>query len=238
MIHILKKKGDFAYMLQNGKVAVIDDDALDRKLLKECAEIVFSHVDCYASVHSFYVAKKTYDLVVLDIELDGEDGIEASKTIASNCDYIMFATNLPDKVWKAFGQQVVAFVLKKDGKGHIVNEMRRVRNEYLCDQITLETADGIMKVDARTIEAIIIENRQIHCLYANQGKVRLRNHPLDYYESQYNGVLVRLNHYMLVNPLQMKRIQGNECWMLSGNNYRIGRKWLQDVRTAYAGRAI
>ena len=218
--------------------ALIDDDVHDRSVLEECASIVFGHADCYDSVNAFYNAGRSYELVLLDINLGSEDGIGDVRKVAEKTEIIVFVTNLPGRVWEAFAPKVAGFLLKREGKTKIINELHRISSLYLGEDIELDTSRGILRLRPSQLEALYLDHRQVFALLVNGSVLRMKNRTISQYEEQYKGLLKRVNSYQLINISQISRLVSYDCITASGHTYKIGRKWLKDIRDAYAGRLL
>ena len=95
-------------------VAVIEDDlhyqtVVNKMLLKTKTNLDITYFD---NAESFLDSSKNYELVLLDIDLPGMDGISLSRLIKNRTDGIVFLTSYEDKAIEAIGIKVAKYIVK------------------------------------------------------------------------------------------------------------------------------
>ncbi|MEG0314494.1 MAG: LytTR family DNA-binding domain-containing protein [Erysipelotrichaceae bacterium] len=142
------------------RVAIVDDTILIRLQIsgsiKEYCERLKQpayKVDEYENGDDFIEAKKNYDIVFLDIDMPGKDGIEVARRIReydAKC-YIVFVTGY-DKRAEAFDVHAFGYIQKPYNKLHLIRMLQDInanisscRNENTINFNT-EQGDKILKV--------------------------------------------------------------------------------------------
>ena len=99
------------------KIAVCDDDenilGETLELLKQYEKLPLS-VDAYSSGEALLASGKRYDILLLDIDMEGLNGIETARRIreADKEVKLIYVTNYSDYTIFAFGVHAFAYLLK------------------------------------------------------------------------------------------------------------------------------
>ena len=117
------------------KCTFIDDDPYYlktfKKLLNDYDRTI--ELDLFDNTMTFYkyLSTKRYDVIFLDIEMPGTDGITiAEKLHGENNDaLIVFVTNRSETVFRAFGLNVIGFIVKENISSQLPIVMDKVKNE-------------------------------------------------------------------------------------------------------------
>lgn len=103
------------------RIAICDDEALDRIQLEETIRLLAKkeHFDCtidaFSDAETFLesAAVVDYDMVYLDIYMDGKNGIEAAKALPPRFrGFIIFTTTSPDFALEAIDLNAVHYLIK------------------------------------------------------------------------------------------------------------------------------
>lgn len=113
------------------RVAIADDELLARKrlvrLLEEMSdvEVVGVHEDAASLLAQ--VAADVIDAIVIDVQMPGLDGLEASTRIPEGGPFIVFATAHPEHAARAFDVGAVDYVLKPIDGPRLARAIDRAR---------------------------------------------------------------------------------------------------------------
>ena len=81
-------------------IAVVDDEKVIREYIREMIENEKPDCDvvCFSSGEEFLAATKPFDIIFLDIQMDGMNGIEAAKEVREkNADTVLiFITGIKE----------------------------------------------------------------------------------------------------------------------------------------------
>ena len=90
------------------KIAVIDNSIFDTNRIIQILRQIQSNteIQSYNSITSFLASKNNCDFLLLDIELDKEDGIYESSKCRSLTKYIIYISAIFDRMQEAFAQNV------------------------------------------------------------------------------------------------------------------------------------
>lgn len=106
------------------KIGICDDNEMEREQLKQhCVDAGYNDIVFFSSGEELLESTEltSLDLLFLDIEMDGMNGIEVKHTLEqlSPITQIAFCTTHEEMVYDAFGHNVVSF-LRKPLSGHLV----------------------------------------------------------------------------------------------------------------------
>lgn len=122
------------------RIAVCDDEELMLLTLKAQINTYMEHqndefqVFLFLSAEALLKSKDTFDIVFLDIQMDGMTGMEAAQKLrerGSNC-FIVFITVLKDYVYTAFEVEASDYLLKPVADNRLYRTMDRILNYIEC----------------------------------------------------------------------------------------------------------
>ena len=97
-------------------IALLDDEPCYTNMIRDKIEAFGLEeqlfIDTYNNVNDFLRSKHIYDILLLDIEMPGMDGIHLAKYIANERTLVIYVTNYADRMEDAFGINVFRYVLK------------------------------------------------------------------------------------------------------------------------------
>ena len=114
------------------KIAVIDNSIFDTNRIIQILKQIQSNteIQSYNSITSFLTSKNNCDFLLLDIELDKEDGIYESSKCRSLTKYIIYVSAISDRMQEAFAQNVIGYILKSDDDNTIQNVLTKLIHQY------------------------------------------------------------------------------------------------------------
>lgn len=156
----------------NIKIAICDDEIKvlneEVKLLEEiCNEKqLICEIDKYTSSVELSKQNVNYDLVVLDIEMDGINGIDLAKVIKQkndNC-FIIFITNYPIYLDDAFDVNAIRYLTKPVDKNRLSMGVDSVieRIEASEKKLTLTKLGSKQKIDIEISSIMYIATSRRH----------------------------------------------------------------------------
>jgi two-component system LytT family response regulator len=115
------------------RVAIADDELLARKrlvrLLEEMSdvEVVGVHEDATSLLAQ--VAVDAIDVIVIDVQMPGLDGLEASALVPAGGPFVVFATAHPEHAARAFDVGAIDYVLKPIDGPRLTRAIDRAREQ-------------------------------------------------------------------------------------------------------------
>lgn len=229
------------------KIGICDDDMFALDLIQDAVSMVLRNKKIQGQIRVFQRVKDLekkmeqtkFDLLLLDIDLPGMDGITFGKKLRgekSRID-IIFVSNREDRVFDSLKVNPVGFIRKKhfleDVPGVMENYLER-RAEAFSKKLVIQ---GKEKTEIFEIEDILyIEGqRKIQQIYLVDQviptEVKKSLHELET-ELENQGFL-RVHKGYLVNYRHIRIFQGNDILLDSGDCVPVSRRKLQEVKEAY-----
>lgn len=230
------------------KVAVVEDDPEHlkqiRKMLRDYGEKqgidirVTSYMDAEELLHDF---SPVFDIILLDIELPGADGMEAAFRVreADENVVLMFVTNMAQYAIRGYEVGALDFILKPVNEYtfslRFARAVERVRKNQ-AGELLLSVADGVRRQRIDRITYVEIQNRMLH-YHTLDGEFVMRG-TLKSVEKELVGYpFVKCNHWYLVNLRHVEQIR-RERVVVAGRELEISRRNKTAFLTAltnYAG---
>lgn len=192
------------------KMAIIEDNRYEQEMLREKLEEIVkgSNPVWYESGEAFLEANERYDIIFLDYEMSGMNGVEVAK--------------LYRKTWP---RTVIIFV---SGHEEILPQGYRVRaHEFLVKPVSKERLEEVLAVISEECEyqSIVLEDAGVKyhvpvrsILYLESGK-------------HGNGVVIRTKDRAFCSSLQLKdyeNILSPECFVQSHRSYIVNLYHVKD----------
>ncbi len=226
--------------MRNLDIAVVDDEKIIRGHIREMIEKQKPdcNVSCFASGEEILVAAKPFDIIFLDIQMDGMNGIEAAKEIREKNagTVLIFITGIKEYVFEALDIYAFHYLLKPvtEQKFTEVFEqalreagLRKIRRKK---QLFIHTRNKGITIDVDNILYIESASRKVE-IHTMQEVIEAYG-ALGELERQLGGTFYRCHRGYLVN---MAHITGykSDCITLTGENivYLTKKKYSEFVNT-------
>lgn len=215
------------------ETAIIDDNPKDAALLRDyfarCSQEKGeeSIITLYDSAESFFREKKHFDLLIMDIDMPGQNGIEAAHRLRAEGDetVLMFVTNMPNYALHGYEVEAVDYVLKPVSYPEFVLKYKKALRYIRRSReviIPLQTTEGLVR--ASSSEIMYVESSLHYLLFhINDGNTyRVRASMSQAEEMLPSGQFARCHASFLVNLRYVKAIRGEEL-ELESLNLKISR---------------
>ena len=230
------------------KIALCDDDVKALPVIAGAAESAFTEKGIRTEILRFTTGKALlqameqarFQIILLDIEMPGMDGIAVGKKIREKGDgtQIVYVSEAESRVFESFLVQPLGFVRKSN----FLNDIAAVVELYVktCaqdekgDYIELHTRSGILALKSRQIR--YIEGSRNYQLLYLEGKqepaeVKMTMEKLEAVTRPYN--FIRTHKGYLVNYRCIQRISATAATLQDGTQLPIGRSKAAEVKSKY-----
>ncbi|RKJ18744.1 DNA-binding response regulator [bacterium D16-50] len=224
-------------------IAVVDDEEIIRQQIrgfikKQKPEFYISD---FATGEELLAAKVDFDIIFLDIQMEGMGGIEAARTLRQkNMDAVLvFITGMKEYVFEAFDVSAFHYLLKPIGEkkftevlGRAVDEVGR-RKGQKEQQIFIKTKNQGYTLNLSSI--LYIENRgkkvEIHT--TDMEEIIETYATMDELEGQLEGGFYRCHRGYLVNMAHIVRYDNDSIFLSNGGKVYLTRKKHNEFVKAY-----
>lgn len=165
------------------KIAIVDDEKIIRKEMESFIRERTSDcsVDGYDTGEELLLAEKKYDIVFLDICMEGKNGIDIARSLRRNEQppVLIFVTAIKDYVFEAFDVAAFHYLLKPVDPlkfGEVLERaIREVEKREKTEVLFIKSGNrtvplkkgGILYVESRGKKAEIHTDRETIAMYAS-----------------------------------------------------------------------
>lgn len=224
-------------------VAVCDDDEkqimLLRKMLNSWSSDKPFALDIaeYISAESFLFsyADNPCDILLLDIEMNGINGMELAKKLRSKGDMlpIVFITGYSDYVTEGYDVEALHYLLKPVDENKLFSVLDRFADRNVSsEQIILPCAGEMMKISPDGIACIEAQGRKT-AAYLSDGRVIECDKGISGFADMDLHGFVRCHRSYLVNLRYVKSVGRTEITLDSGEIVPMSRREYANVNRAF-----
>lgn len=227
------------------RILVVEDEPLiARRVQQFCRRILGDRLETLASVGSFdaaraYLAEKPVDVVLLDLNLSGQDGMELLGTyVAGSFHTIIVSANI-DQALRAFEYGVIDFVAKPFTEERLAQALERVSNPigrtpysarclavHKSGRIELINMDDVLYIEGagKYSELVLVDGRrELH----DKTLVRLEVVLPAIFERIHKSYIVRMNAVARLHAFEGTRY---EAELKNGIRLPVGRTRYQEIK--------
>lgn len=229
-------------------IAVCDDELKTLDIIMATVQKCFSAHDIDAQIDGFRtpgelwqtLGKQSYNLVFLDINMPETDGVALGKKISElqNRPDIIFVSSNTDRVFDTFVVNPFGFVRKSEFLKDIASVIDRYvekRSNGARPLLRFDMKDrgGLVALDVSRLKYVERQrNEQMFYMDGMEDQtVRSRMEELEKTLAPYD--FVRIHKGYLVNYAYIKRFDGNDVTLVSGEVLPIGRSKRADAMEKY-----
>lgn len=215
------------------KIAIVDDEQTEINILRHYYEDMAGDLKEELDIHEFLSGEEllkgydcSYDLVCLDIDMDGKDGISIAKEIRCLDEQVLiiFVTNMAQMAIKGYEVRALDFLLKPVEYYPFVMKIRNainIINNKKSRNIVINTTKGLQKIS--TNELYYAEVNGHYLYYHTADGIYSQKTTLKELEDKLTGLsFKRCNNCYLVNLKYVDCVNKDEL--------KINGEWLKISR--------
>ena len=231
------------------RVLVVEDEADEAATIKSHLErfgsargVDFS-VTWLKTAFDLISQSGKYDLVFLDIDLPGINGMEAAQLlrIYDEVTPIIFVTNLAQYAVKGYEVDALDFMVKPVGYYDFSLRMEKALRKLSANvgrTIPVTTTDGVRVVPLARLDYVEVRNHDLIFHVADDEPLRVRGNLSAFERENAGGPLLRISKSVVVNMERIDWVRGYDLRTLSGDMLRISRsnkRAATEAITSYLG---
>lgn len=155
------------------KIAIVDDEKIFRRMLRECVRLVVTQTVEEFSVTEFedggmfletVKGGEKFDILLTDIQMQGMDGMELGHRVRRHCPeiYLVFITSFEEYAAESYRMEAYQYILKQDLDSRFPGILREIVGRICAE----EKEFRIVRNGAETVK---IYYRDIIYLYKSKG---------------------------------------------------------------------
>lgn len=209
------------------RIAVLEDSLIQQKRIRNLLDL--SHRLCFFSTVEEYMESNSYfDLLLLDIELGSQNGIEFIKKHPDKQRFIVYVSSHSETMADTFDTNVLGFVTKDRIEEALVEKVNQVEQRiHQLEKIALSLPYETRYVYRDDILYFQIENG-VFALLKDGTKLSLVNETLKEIEAQLSDSFIRVNNNVLINfsKVDYLDVKNHKIIMLEGTIISVSvRRW-------------
>ena len=200
-----------------------------------------SQVFCFDSAKSLLtrLQRQTPDIAILDIDLDGDNGIDLAVTLNSRCPgcQIIFLTAYSDYIAYAYFAQHTWFILKKDLEKYLPAALDKAfvaLEKGFADEPAVwikkrRTAERLPVSEILYLERIGHQTKVVKLL----GTVLCRQTPEELLSTLDDSLFIRCHQSFWVNRSKIFSLVGDSFHLIDGSEILISRTYKKEAAQAF-----
>lgn len=223
-------------------IGICDDESLVRQHIKELCDGFFAErslpYECieFASGEEFLnYGDAPIDLLFLDIELGGMNGIQVKKIIEQkeNVWRIIFVTNYQEVVWEAFGFRTLTF-LRKPVNATELKEWLEVALREMQKNISygFPIDKGMSYVKLEDIYYFEAAGNYTY-LFTKDGKLLVCENLKACQDKMSGTPILRIHKSYLINMQNVKNWESEQVLLMNDVRFTLGRQYKKEARKTY-----
>lgn len=209
------------------RIAVLEDSLIQQKRIRNLLDL--SHRLCFfCTVEEYMESNFYFDLLLLDIELGSQNGIEFIKKHPDKQRFIVYVSSHSEAMADTFDTNVLGFVTKDRIEEALVEKVNQVEQRiHQLEKIALSLPYETRYVYRDDILYFQIENG-VFALLKDGTKLSLVNETLKEIEAQLSDSFIRVNNNVLINfsKVDYLDVKNHKIIMLNGTIISVSvRRW-------------
>lgn len=228
------------------KIAVCEDNQAEADWLKKVIGewAAFNRrdvqVSCYSATEHFLFdyEESCFDILFLDIQMPGEDGISLARKLRKKNDPIpiVFVTGMDEYISEGYEVEAVHYLVKPVKEEKVKECLERIAGKLAAGMpfMVLGTEDGVYKVLQKDIIKIEVFARQ--CFYTTiHGKYAVVQSLKQVQKDLGLGCFVECHRGVLVNLCHIEAVEHNRVLLTGGVEAPVSRRLYGKVNEAFIG---
>ena len=209
------------------RIAILEDSLIQQERIRNLLDL--SHRLCFfCTVEEYMESNYYFDLLLLDIELGSQNGIEFIKKHPDKQRFIVYVSSHSESMADTFDTNVLGFITKERIEDALVEKVNQVEQRiHQLEKTALSLPYETRYVYRDDILYFQIENG-VFALLKDGTKLSLVNETLKEIEAQLSDSFIRVNNNVLINfsKVDYLDVKNHKIIMLNGTIISVSvRRW-------------
>ena len=221
------------------KIAVVDDEKTIRAYLCGLAarQQPGSIIEAYASGEELRASGKRFDIVFLDIQMEGMNGIEAARSLRQKQEdtVLIFITGLKDHVFEALDLYAFQYLLKPIDEGKFAEVLERAAGEAARkkERRVLFIKPRNLTLDQSEILYMESRGKKVEIHTAGTARVIEIYAAMDELERQLGDAFYRCHRAYIVNMDHITEYDRESITLTNGDRVHLTKKKYGEFAKTY-----
>ena len=227
------------------RIAIVEDNPADAGKLQEYIDRFCEDYRIHAQTEIFqngddFVKNytKIWNLILLDIEMPGIDGMETAKKIREQDEetFLVFVTNMAQYAIRGYEVEAFDFVVKPVQYAPFCMKMQKLLNMMRMRQkkyLTVNQANGVSRVFLQEIIYVEVCNHKLF-FHTERGEVEGRGSLGQLEKDMEGSTFARCNSGYIVNLRNIKSIEKDTVIMSNGDRLPVSRARKKEFLNQFA----
>ncbi len=208
------------------RVAICDDSAVDAAYVEELLQAWAAERELDVSAERFssaeqflfhYEEDKSFDILLLDIEMGAMDGVEMARTVRKDNEavQIVFITGYSDYIAEGYDVAALHYLMKPVGREKLLavldRALEKCRKNARC--LNLELSGEMVRIPLYEVRYLDVRQNYV-TVHAKQDYTVKRT--LAEFEAVLDETFCRVGRSMIVNLRQIRRVTKKEVFLADG----------------------
>lgn len=215
------------------KIAICDDSDTDRQYILNMVQGwadslgIRVETDTFSSAENFlfhYAEKSDYDILLLDIEMGGMDGVTMAKTVRRSNDtvQIIFITGYSDYIAEGYEVAALHYLMKPVEPGKLLTVLDRAAEKLAKNEKTLffELGGEMARVPIYQVRYADVQGNYVTIHAQEDVTVKMTLREL---ETQLDERFYRVGRSCIVNITQISRVTKTDIRLADGTSIPLPR---------------
>lgn len=226
------------------KIAICDDETAEIKYISAIVDkwarlnnrtVAVSAFDSAESFFFQYAEEKSFDIILLDIQMKNMNGVELAKQIRQDNEsvQIVFITGYPDYLAEGYEVSALHYLMKPVSEQKLFDVLDRA-----CKRLKVREKSILLKVGGESIcipaGEIIYAESFAHTVEITtiSGKIKA-SLPISQLEKELGSGFVRCHRSYIVGLKYIRKITRNELLLDNGVSIPLSRRLYKEVNQAF-----
>lgn len=242
--------------MQQIRIAIVEDEAPHAELLEQHIESwrqqrgtadVRVQRYCHAQAFFFDWEEETYDMIFLDIQMPGVNGMETARKIREKDDKVrlVFTTGISDYLQEGYEVEALRYLLKPIEQDKVWECLDKLLQEPREAPLLLfQTEEGIVKLKEQEIEYLEARGHYTVChmqsgrqdpdrIGENAEELQLRESFSEICDRLAQRPFIRCHRSYLCHIAHIYKVERMEILLESGNRIPVSRRMYETVVKAF-----
>lgn len=220
------------------RIAIIDDQVFFQHQILDVVEKFFliRNIDVFTNLNDFENSNRFYDLVLLDVEINGVNTIPYMHMHYDKFTYVVYITNNREHIYDAFGINVVGYIPKYKMIEFLPKKLLEVRSLIQETQVYQLKSDGqVYRVPEKNILYFEFSNGLVYVALVDKRRVQLTYRTLVEVYHKLSDYFWKVNRNYIVNTDKIVRVNNatHEIAFPNGKVIQVSRREWPNLKKDY-----